>query len=88
MHIISHAFINALFADAKRKGSTKLKRLVSIVRSKNKPKKISSLNDRLKLQNEKSPKVQEITNNATTSKPSSSNTSLVNYDSSSTDSDM
>ncbi|XP_024877491.1 coiled-coil domain-containing protein 130 homolog [Temnothorax curvispinosus] len=69
--------------DAKKKGSTELKRLISIVRSKNR-KKISSSNDRLKLQTQESPKVQEV---ATTSKPSNSSTSLVNYDSSSTDSD-
>ncbi|KYN13596.1 PREDICTED: coiled-coil domain-containing protein 130 homolog [Trachymyrmex cornetzi] len=63
-----------------------LKRLVSIIRSKNK-KKISSSNDRLKLQSQESPKTQEITNNATTSKTRSSSISLVSYDSSSTDSD-
>lgn len=68
-----------------RKKGTELKRLVSIIRSKNR-KKISSSNDRLKLQRQESPKIQEITN-ATTSEASSSNTSLVNYDSSSTDSD-
>ncbi|KAL6259850.1 hypothetical protein P5V15_009760 [Pogonomyrmex californicus] len=71
--------------DARKKGGTELKRLVSIVRSKNR-KKISSSN-RLKPQNQKSPKVQEVTDNATTSKANSSSTSLVNYDSSSTDSD-
>ncbi|KAL0123200.1 hypothetical protein PUN28_007658 [Cardiocondyla obscurior] len=65
---------------AKKKKSTELKQLVSIVRSKNK-KKLLSLNDRLKPKNQESPKVQEIISNATTSK------SLVNYDSSSTDSD-
>ncbi|XP_071579157.1 coiled-coil domain-containing protein 130 homolog isoform X2 [Temnothorax nylanderi] len=69
--------------DAKKKGSTELKRLISIVRSKNR-KKISSSNDRLKLQSKESPKVQEV---ATTSKASNLSTSLVNYDSSSTDSD-
>ncbi|KYN31170.1 hypothetical protein ALC56_14557 [Trachymyrmex septentrionalis] len=70
---------------AKKQEGVELKRLVSIIRSKNK-KKISS-NDRLKLQSQESPKTQEITNNATISKTSSSNISLVNYDSSSTDSD-
>ena len=73
------------FLGAKKQEGVELKRLVSIIRSKNK-KKISS-NDRLKLQSQESPKTQEITNNATISKTSSSNISLVNYDSSSTDSD-
>jgi len=72
--------------DVRKKGSTELKRLVSIVRSKNR-KKIGSSNDRLKLQSQESPKVQEIANNATTSKASNSSMSLVNYDNSSTDSD-
>ncbi|XP_014473570.1 PREDICTED: coiled-coil domain-containing protein 130 homolog [Dinoponera quadriceps] len=70
----------------KKKEGTRLKQLVSIVRSKNNSKKISA-NDRLKLQSQESSKMQEIADNATTSKASSSNTSLVNYDSSSTDSD-
>ncbi|EGI68931.1 PREDICTED: coiled-coil domain-containing protein 130 homolog [Acromyrmex echinatior] len=70
---------------ARKQEGMELKRLVSIIRSKNK-KKISS-NDRLKLQSQESPKTKEITNNATISKTSSSNISLVNYDSSSTDSD-
>ncbi|KYQ59660.1 hypothetical protein ALC60_01326 [Trachymyrmex zeteki] len=71
--------------DARKKGGMELKRLVSIIRSKNK-KKMSSSNDRLKLQSQESPKTQEIMNNAI-SKTNSSNISLVNYDSSSTDSD-
>lgn len=71
--------------DTRKKGNSELKRLVSIVRSKNR-KKISS-NDRLKLQNQESPKVQEVTDGATTSKASNPSTSLVSYDSSSTDSD-
>ncbi|KAG5323321.1 CC130 protein, partial [Acromyrmex heyeri] len=70
---------------ARKQEGMELKRLVSIIRSKNK-KKISS-NDRLKLQSQESPKTKEITNNATISKTSSSSISLVNYDSSSTDSD-
>ncbi|KAG5341754.1 CC130 protein, partial [Acromyrmex charruanus] len=69
---------------ARKQEGMELKRLVSIIRSKNK-KKIS--NDRLKLQSQESPKTKEITNNATISKTSSSSISLVNYDSSSTDSD-
>lgn len=68
---------------ARKQEGMELKRLVSIIRSKNK-KKISS-NDRLKLQSQESPKTKEITNNATISKTSSSNISLVNYDSSSTE---
>lgn len=83
LHI--YAFTNAFFLDARKKGGMELKRLVSIIRSKNK-KKMSSSNDRLKLQSQESPKTQEIMNNAI-SKTNSSNISLVNYDSSSTDSD-
>ncbi|XP_012523845.1 coiled-coil domain-containing protein 130 homolog [Monomorium pharaonis] len=71
--------------DVRKKEDMKLKHLVSIVRSKNR-KKLSSSNDRLKVRSPESPKIQE-TDNATTSKISSLNTSLVNYDSSSTDSD-
>ncbi|XP_012060627.1 PREDICTED: coiled-coil domain-containing protein 130 homolog [Atta cephalotes] len=70
---------------ARKQDGVELKRLVSIIRSKNK-KKISS-NDRLKLQSQESLKTQEITNNATISKINSSSISLVNYDSSNTDSD-
>lgn len=84
--IYTYTFTNALFSGTRKKGSTELKRLVSIVRFKNR-KKVSSSNDRLKPQSQESPKVQEIANNATTSKASDSSTSLVNYDSSSTDSD-
>lgn len=75
--------------DPKKKGSTELKRLVSIVRFKNYKKRISSSsNNLLKIRSQESPKVQEITDTATTSKASnSSSTSLVNYDSSSNDSD-
>ncbi|XP_011161212.2 coiled-coil domain-containing protein 130 homolog [Solenopsis invicta] len=72
--------------DVRRKGGTELKRLISIVRSKNRKKLSSSIN-RLKPQSQESSKIQEVTDNTTTSKASSSNTSLVNYDSSSTDSD-
>ncbi|XP_050450842.1 coiled-coil domain-containing protein 130 homolog [Cataglyphis hispanica] len=72
--------------DVRKKGDTTLKRLVSIVRSKNK-KKILFSNGQLKLQNQESPKVQEVTGNATTSKLNDSNASLVNYDTSSSDSD-
>lgn len=72
--------------DVRKKGSTTLKRLVSIVRSKNK-KKVLFSSDRLKPQNQESPKVQEVTGNASTSKVNDSSTSLVNYDSSSSDSD-
>ncbi|XP_011876578.1 PREDICTED: coiled-coil domain-containing protein 130 homolog [Vollenhovia emeryi] len=71
---------------ARKKEGAELKRLVSIVRSKNR-KKASSSNDRLKLQSQESPKVQEVAGNATTSKAGNSGASLVNYDSSSTDSD-
>lgn len=71
--------------DVRKKGDT-LKRLVSIVRSKNK-KKVLFSNSRLKLQNQESPKVQEVTGNATTSKLNDLNASLVNYDTSSSDSD-
>lgn len=78
---------------AKQEKSTHLKQLVSIVKSKNK-KKMFSLKSRLKIQNQicqntKSdmPKVQKITDGPTTSKASNSSTSLVNYDSSSTESD-
>lgn len=77
--------INVFSLDTKKKGSTTLKQLVSIVRSKNK-KKILLSSDRLKRQNQELPKVQEITGNATTSKINDSNASLVNYDSSSSDS--
>jgi len=74
------------FLDTKKKGGTTLKRLVSIARYKNK-KKILFSNNRLKLQSQESPKVQEVTgNDATTSKINNSSTSLVNYDSSSSDS--
>lgn len=83
----TYIFINAFFSDVRKKGNTELKRLVSIVQSKNRKKKIISSSDRLKPQSQESPKVREVTNKATTSKASSSNTSLVNYDSSSTDSD-
>lgn len=86
MHYYTYAFMNIFFSDVRKKGSTELKRLVSIVRSKNR-KKIASSNDRLKLQSQESPKVQEVANNATTSKASNSSMSLVNYDNSSTDSD-
>ncbi|XP_029676871.1 coiled-coil domain-containing protein 130 homolog [Formica exsecta] len=72
--------------DVRKKGSTTLKRLVSIVRSKNK-KKVLFSSDRLKPQNQELPKVQEVTGNASTSKVNDSSTSLVNYDSSSSDSD-
>ncbi|KAL6438569.1 hypothetical protein ACFW04_004557 [Cataglyphis niger] len=72
--------------DVRKKRDTTLKRLVSIVRSKNK-KKILFSNGQLKLQNQESPKVQEVTGNATTSKLNDSNASLVNYDTSSSDSD-
>jgi len=84
LHI--YAFTNAFFLGARKQDGVELKRLVSIIRSKNK-KKISSSNDRLKLQSQESPKTQEITNNATISKINSSSISLVNYDSSNTDSD-
>ncbi|XP_020295098.1 coiled-coil domain-containing protein 130 homolog [Pseudomyrmex gracilis] len=75
--------------DPKKKGSTELKRLVSIVRFKNNKKRISSSsNNLLKIRSQESLKVQEVTDTATTSKASnSSSTSLVNYDSSSNDSD-
>lgn len=72
--------------DIRKKGGTTLKRLVSIVRSKNK-KKVLFSSDRLKPQNQESPKVQEVTGNASTSKVNDSSMSLVNYDSSSSDSD-
>ncbi|XP_018055849.1 PREDICTED: coiled-coil domain-containing protein 130 homolog [Atta colombica] len=71
---------------ARKQDGVELKRLVSIIRSKNK-KKMSSSNNRLKLQSQESLKTQEITNNAIISKINSSSISLVNYDSSNTDSD-
>lgn len=72
--------------DTKKKGGTTLKRLVTIARYKNK-KKILFSNNRLKPQSQESPKVQEVTgNDATTSKINNLSTSLVNYDSSSSDS--
>lgn len=71
--------------DSRKKTNTPLKQLVSIVRSKNK-KKILCSNNRLKLQNQESPKVQEVIGKATTSKVNNSSPSLVNYDSSSSDS--
>lgn len=71
--------------DSRKKTGTALKQLVSIVRSKNK-KKILSSSNRLKLQNQESPKVQEVIGKATTSKVNDSSASLVNYDSSSSDS--
>lgn len=71
--------------DTRKKTSTPLKQLVSIVRSKNK-KKILCSNNRLKLQNQESSKVQEVIGKATTSKVNNSSPSLVNYDSSSSDS--
>lgn len=89
VHIIYYyinKYICALSLDIRKKGDTTLKRLVSIVRSKNK-KKILFSNGQLKLQNQESPKVQEVTGNATTSKLNDSNASLVNYDTSSSDSD-
>lgn len=80
-------FIHFFFLGTKKKGGTSLERLVSIARYKNK-KKILFSNNRLKPQNQESPKIQEVTgNNATTSKINNSSTSLVNYDSSSSDND-
>ncbi|EFN78449.1 coiled-coil domain-containing protein 130 homolog [Harpegnathos saltator] len=70
----------------KKKRDAGLELLVSIVRSKNNSKKMPCPSSRLKLQNQESPKVQDVVDNATTSKATSSS-SLVNYDSSSTDSD-
>ncbi|XP_072760549.1 coiled-coil domain-containing protein 130 homolog [Anoplolepis gracilipes] len=72
--------------DTRKKGGTTLTRLVSIVRSKNK-KKILFSSNQLKRQNQESPKVQEVTGNASTSKVNDSSASLVNYDSSSSDND-
>ncbi|XP_032670643.1 coiled-coil domain-containing protein 130 homolog [Odontomachus brunneus] len=73
--------------DIKKRERIGFKQLITIVRSKNNSRKITGSNNRLKLQSQEPPKVQEVIDNATTSKASSSSTSLVNYDSSSTDSD-
>ncbi|EZA61476.1 hypothetical protein DMN91_003447 [Ooceraea biroi] len=71
--------------DARKKGGTELNKLLSIVRAKNKRRRVPSSCNRLQLQSQESPKIQEITNDATTSKASSSHTSLVSYDSSDSD---